>query len=286
MRRVQAAQGAGVEAPEHPAEAPVAPAAAPEEGAAPVPGQTILVIDDDPEACEIIERFLVRDGFDVVTATTGEEGLRLAHELQPAAITLDVMMPDMDGWSVLRAVKADPHLAEIPVVMVTMVDDKSRGYSLGATDYLTKPVERVALVKALQRYRCERGSCPVMVVEDDADTRRLLARTLQKDGWAVTEAANGREALDAMEQEAPGLILLDLMMPVMDGFQFLHEMREHEAWQNIPVIVVTAKDLTPEDQRKLNGSVEQILAKGSYGREQLIQNIRRLVAASGTAVDT
>ena len=276
----------GAEVAEPRAEEKVAAVATQHDDAAPAPGRTILVVDDDPEACEIIERFLVRDGFDVVTATTGEEGLRLAHELQPAAITLDVMMPDMDGWSVLRAVKADPHLAEIPVVMVTMVDDKSRGYSLGATDYLTKPVDRDALVKALKRYRCERGSCPVMVVEDDADTRALLARTLQKDGWAVNEAANGREALDLMERQAPGLILLDLMMPVMDGFEFLHEMRQHEAWQNIPVIVVTAKDLTPEDQRKLNGSVEQILAKGSYGREQLIQNIRRLVAASGTAVNT
>ena len=273
----------GAEAAEPRAEEKVAAVVTQNDDAAPAPGRTILVVDDDPEACEIIERFLVRDGFDVVTATSGAEGLRLAHELQPAAITLDVMMPDMDGWSVLRAIKADPHLAEIPVVMVTMVDDKSRGYSLGATDYLTKPVDRGALVKALQRYRCERGSCPVMVVEDDADTRALLARTLQKDGWAVNEAANGREALDLMERRAPGLILLDLMMPVMDGFQFLHELRQHEAWQNIPVIVVTAKDLTPEDQRTLDGRVEQILAKGSYGREQLIQNIRRLVASSGAS---
>ncbi len=275
----------GAERPAQPAAAvrDVATELAKQTDAAPAPGQTILVVDDDPEACEIIERFLVRDGFDVVTATSGEEGLRLAHELRPAAITLDVMMPDMDGWAVLRAIKADPHLAEIPVVMVTMVDDKSRGYSLGATDYLTKPVERDALVKALLRYRCERGSCPVMVVEDDADTRALLARTLQKDGWAVNEAANGQEALEVMERQAPGLVLLDLMMPVMDGFQFLHEMRQHEAWQNIPVIVVTAKDLTPEDQQKLDGSVEQILAKGAYGREQLIQNIRRLVASSGAA---
>jgi PAS domain S-box-containing protein len=275
----------GAEAPEAPRVSGIAVHVEREPGAAPIPGQTILVIDDDPEACEIIERFLVRDGFDVVTATSGADGLRLAHDLQPAAITLDVMMPDMDGWAVLRALKADPHLADIPVIMVTMVDDKTRGYSLGATEYLTKPVDRDALAKALKRYRCEHGGCPVMVVEDDADTRALLAKTLTKDGWVVHEAGDGHQALDLMQTVTPELILLDLMMPVMDGFQFLQELRRHEAWQNIPVIVVTAKDLTEDDQRMLNGKVEQILAKGAYGREQLIQNIRRLVAASGAVGD-
>jgi PAS domain S-box-containing protein len=246
-------------------------------------GRTILVIDDDPEACEIIERFLVRDGFDVVKAHSGEEGLRLAHDVHPSAITLDVMMPDMDGWAVLRSIKADPHLSDIPVVMVTMVDDKTRGYSLGATDYLTKPVDRDALLCSLDRYKCDRPPCPVMVVEDDVDTRSMLARTLKKDGWTVFEAGNGQEALDQMRREQPELILLDLMMPVMDGFQFLHELRRHEAWQNIPVIVITAKDLNEDDRRILQGKVARILEKGAYGRDQLIQNVRRLVAASGAA---
>ena len=144
-------------------------------------------------------------------------------------------------------------------------------------------MDRAALGKALKRFRCEHGGCPVMVVEDDADTRALLCRNLEKDGWAVHEAADGQQALAAMREVTPELILLDLMMPVMDGFQFLHELRQHEAWQNIPVIVVTAKDLTEDDQRMLNGKVAQILAKGAYGREQLIQDIRRLVAASGAA---
>jgi len=225
----------------------------------------------------------VRDGFDVVKAHSGEEGLRLAHDVHPSAITLDVMMPEMDGWAVLRSIKADPHLSDIPVVMVTMVDDKTRGFSLGATDYLTKPVDRDALLCSLDRYKRDRPSCPVLVVEDDADTRSMLARTLKKDGWSVFEAGNGQEALDQMQRQQPELILLDLMMPVMDGFQFLHEIRQHEAWQNIPVIVITAKDLNEDDRQILQGQVERILAKGSYGRDQLIQNVRRLVAASGAA---
>jgi signal transduction histidine kinase/DNA-binding response OmpR family regulator len=196
------------------------------------PGSMILVIDDDPEACEIIERFLVKDGYSVATAASGEQGLRLAHELQPAAITLDVMMPEMDGWSVLRALKADPGLRKIPVIMLTMVDDRTRGYSLGAVDYLTKPVDREQLHKVLSRYYCDEDVCPVLLVEDDAETREIMARTLEKAGWAVSGAGNGQEALDVMETMQPRLILLDLMMPVMDGFGFLAALRARPEWQH------------------------------------------------------
>jgi len=181
-------------------------------------GSTILVIDDDPEAREIIERFLVKDGFSVVTAGSGEQGLRLAQEYQPVAITLDVMMPGMDGWSVLRVLKADPALRNIPVIMLTMIDDQTRGYSLGAVDYLTKPVDRELLHRTLSRYHCTDEVCPVLLVEDDVETRALMAQTLEKAGWVVHEAGNGQEALDMMPDVQPRLILLDLMMPVMDGF--------------------------------------------------------------------
>ena len=243
------------------------------------PGSTILVIDDDPEACEIIERFLVKDGYSVATAASGEQGLRLAHELQPAAITLDVMMPEMDGWSVLRALKADPGLRKIPVIMLTMIDDRTRGYSLGAVDYLTKPVDRELLHKALSRYYCDEDVCPVLLVEDDAETREIMARTLEKAGWAVSGAGNGQEALDVMETMQPRLILLDLMMPVMDGFGFLAALRARPEWQHIPVIVVTAKDLTAEDRDRLSGMVEEIVEKNAYTREQLLEHVREAVAA-------
>ncbi|UCC56874.1 MAG: response regulator, partial [Gammaproteobacteria bacterium] len=243
------------------------------------PGSTILVIDDDPEACEIIERYLMKDGFTVVTAANGEQGLRLAHELQPAAITLDVMMPDMDGWSVLRALKVDPELRKIPVIMLTMIDDRTRGYSLGAVDYLTKPVDRELLHKALSRYYCAEDICPVLLVEDDIETREVMARTLEKAGWAVTEAGNGQEALDIMPDLQPRLILLDLMMPVMDGFSFLAALRARAEWQHIPVIVITAKDLTREDRDRLAGMVEEVVEKSAYTREQLLERVRDAVAA-------
>ena len=241
------------------------------------PGSTVLVIDDDPEACEIIERYLLKDGYSVATAASGEQGLRLAHELQPAVITLDVMMPEMDGWSVLRALKADPVLRKIPVIMLSMIDDRTRGYSLGAVDYLTKPVDRELLHKALSHYYCAEEICPVLLVEDDPETRELIARALEKAGWAVSGAANGQEALDVMATLLPRLILLDLMMPVMDGFAFLAAMRARPEWQHIPVIVVTAKDLTEDDRERLSGMVEEVLEKNAYTREQLLQHVRDAV---------
>ena len=243
-------------------------------------GNTVLVIDDDAEAGEIIRRLLEKDGFEVATANSGEEGLRLAHQLQPTAITLDVMMPDMDGWSVLRALKVDPVLHTIPVVMLTMVDDKTRGYALGATDYLTKPVDRERLHNALAPYCTGGEPSSVLVVEDDPATREILVRTLKDADWRVSEAANGREALDRLAQEKPQVILLDLMMPVMDGFDFLLEMRANAVWQDIPVIVLTAKDLTAEDRRLLSGRVEQVVEKGACSHEQLMQLIRQVVDQS------
>ncbi len=245
-------------------------------------GSTILVIDDDAEACEIIRRLLEKDGFKVVTALSGEDGLRLAHQLQPAAITLDVMMPDMDGWSVLRALKVDPVLHNIPVVMLTMLDDRSKGYALGATDYLTKPVDRDQLHTTLARFHAPDEPCSVLLVEDDSATREVLTRALEKAGWAVTEAGNGRQALDQVARQKPRLILLDLMMPVMDGFDFLLEMRANPEWQDIPVIVLTAKDLTDEDRRVLSGRVEQIVSKGAHAHDKVVNLVHKALDSAPT----
>jgi CheY-like chemotaxis protein len=241
-------------------------------------GSTILVIDDDPEAGELIERNLLKDGFNVTKATSGEQGLRLARELMPVAITLDVMMPGMDGWSVLRALKADPLLCDIPVIMLTMLEDRTRGYSLGAVDYLTKPVGREELQKALSRYNADDVGNNVLLVDDDVEARELMAHNLEKAGWIVSEAGNGQEALDAMDSAQPQLVLLDLMMPVMDGFGFLSEMRARPEWRHIPVIVVTAKELTGEDHERLNGMVEEVLEKSADTCDALLQRVREAVS--------
>ena len=192
-------------------------------------------------------------------------------------------MPGMDGWAVLTELKADPALSEIPVIMLTIMDEKQMGYALGAADYLTKPIDWERLVVILRRYDCARPPCPLLVVEDDPVMRDMLRRRLEKEGWKVIEAENGRVALERMTERQPDLILLDLMMPEMDGFQFLDEIRKRKDWHAIPVIVVTAKELSTEDLQRLNGSVEKILQKGAYSREELIREVRDLVKVSISA---
>jgi CheY-like chemotaxis protein len=238
---------------------------------------TVLVLDAEAAVRDLMQRFLLTEGFRVVTAAGGEDGLRLARELRPEAITLDVMMPGMDGWAVLAALKGDPAVADVPVVMLTIVDDRNLGYALGASEYLTKPIDRERLVAVLTKYRRD---LPVLVVDDDLGVRQLLRRMLEPAGYNVVEAANGRLALERLRDLTPGVILLDLMMPEMDGFQFVAEVRRHEAWRGIPIVVITAKDLSREDNDRLNGYVHAILQKGAYSRDELLTEVRELVAAS------
>jgi CheY-like chemotaxis protein len=237
----------------------------------------VLVIDDDPIVRDQVERTLTRDGMQVAIATGGVEGLRMARELRPHVITLDVMMPDMDGWAVLSALKEDPLLAAIPVVMLTMLDDQGIGYALGASAYLSKPVEREQLLGILRQVGNERRHSDILLVEDDQTTRQMMRRMLEKEGWPVREAENGAIGLQRVAEAEPALILLDLMMPEMDGFTFAAELRRREEWRDIPVIVVTAKDLTPEDRLRLNGYVERSIQKGRYRREDLLADVRALV---------
>jgi signal transduction histidine kinase/CheY-like chemotaxis protein len=243
----------------------------------------VLVVDDEANARELMQRFLLQEGFSVVTASGGEEGLLKARELRPDVITLDILMPRMDGWSVLTALQADPELAAIPVIITTIVDDKNMGLALGAADYITKPFDRNRLFTILQKYRRNSDHTEpagtVLVVEDDSPTRELLRRTMEKEGWIVWEAANGRAALEHIAAQVPDLVLLDLMMPEVNGFQVLSTLRTTPAWEAIPVVVLTAKELTPEDRQQLNGSVKQTLQKGAYSREELLHEVRDLVLA-------
>ena len=256
---------------------PPRPRPQPQEWREPAPAEaiaTVLVVDDDQNARDLMQRGLTREGFRVVTAVGGEDGLRLARELRPDVITLDVLMPGMDGWAVLRVLKNDPEVATIPVILVTMVDDKDMGYALGAADYLPKPIDRERLASLLRKYQCHPG--PVLIVEDDEATREMMRRTLEQDGWTVEEAENGRVALSRVGQHAPGLILLDLMMPEMDGFEFVEMLRRNEAWRKIPIVVVTARDVSPDDKQRLDGSVKRIFPKAALTRDELAREIRML----------
>ncbi|MDQ1522253.1 MAG: hypothetical protein QOE47_177 [Pyrinomonadaceae bacterium] len=243
---------------------------------------TVLVVDDDPVARDLLQRTLVKAGFRVECATDGEEALARARALRPEAITLDVMMPGIDGWATLAALKADPALADIPVIMLTIVDDKNKGYALGAADYMTKPFDREQLAATLARYRraTPDGQHPALVVEDDEAARALLVRALEQAGWRVREASDGRAALEQVAAEWPQLILLDLMMPGMDGFEFVQELHKLPGGSSIPVVVITAKDITLEDRLRLSGYVEKIVEKGMYSRDDLLRTVREMVEVS------
>jgi len=240
---------------------------------------TVLVIDDDPAVRNIMARTLAKDGFRVVEAADGETGLALAKSERPDVITLDVLMPGVDGWTVLNRLKEDEELKDTPVVMLTIVDDKNMGFALGASEYLSKPIDRDRLLSVLRRYGSETEPRPVLVVEDDEVTRSMLTRTLEREGWTVIEAENGRVGLERAQETGPGLILLDLMMPEMDGFEFLEAFRSNDKGRSVPVVVITAKDLTEEDRRRLNGGVTHIVEKGSHDPTAFIDNVRALVAA-------
>jgi CheY-like chemotaxis protein len=243
-------------------------------------GNTVLVIDDDPAARDILKGFLGEKGFRVETAADGEEGLRLARKVRPMVITLDVVMPRKDGWAVLSALKADPELADIPVIMVTVVDEQNVAYTLGASDYLTKPINWTRFGSVLKKYAGSLAPRRVLIIEDDAATRQMLRGMLEKEGWAVAESGNGHAALEQVAADRPGLILLDLMMPGMNGFEFIAELRQREAGRGIPIVVLTAKDLTREERQRLNGYVERVLQKGACSREQLLNEMDALRSAA------
>jgi signal transduction histidine kinase/CheY-like chemotaxis protein len=239
---------------------------------------TILIIDDETPAHDLLGRELAGAGYDILHASGGREGLKLAKQARPDVITLDIMMPDLDGWSVLKALKSDPELCEIPVVLVTIMRDRDLGFALGAADYITKPHDREVLMRVVGRHVRGDGRAQVLVVDDDPKTRDMLRRTLAKAGWTVAEAANGREALQALERAKPALVLLDLLMPGMDGFEVLERLHDDEAWREVPVIIVTAKDLTREDIQRLNGRVVKVLQKGAYQRRDLVRDIHAMIA--------
>jgi signal transduction histidine kinase/CheY-like chemotaxis protein len=235
----------------------------------------ILVVDDDATARDLVVRHLERAGFAAVAARGGQEGLRLVRELRPAAVTLDILMPDLDGWTVLAAIKGDPALASTPVVLLSIVDQKNRGYALGAADYLVKPVDRAKLVETLTHI-CGSSSGKALLVDDDEMVRRSVRQALEPIGWKVTEAEDGQVAIEALATAQPDAIILDLMMPTMDGFEFLDELRSRPDWHDIPVVVITAKDLTEKDRARLNGGVERIIQKS--GRDEMLRQLTREIS--------
>ncbi|MDM8558725.1 response regulator [Candidatus Parabeggiatoa sp. HSG14] len=241
----------------------------------------VLVIDDDSIVRQLLKDYMTQLGYAVAIAGGGKEGLRLARKLRPDAIILDVKMQGIDGWDVLSKLKSDSLLSDIPVIMMSVEDEQLKGYALGATDYLIKPVHHEQLVDILGRYNIgDESQGLVMVVEDDLVISEVMAEMIKKSGWRVFKAENGKVALEHLDNKKPALILLDLMMPVMNGFEFLSQLRANEKWQSIPVVVLTSTHLSPEEQARLYNDVDTIYQKETYNRDDLLLHIHKLIAAS------
>ena len=240
----------------------------------------VLLVDDDPAARELLQRFLEREGFRVRTANDGRAGLTLARALRPRAILLDIEMPRMDGWAVLHAIRTDPDIAETPVIITSVVNEFSLAHVLGATDYIVKPIDWGALKDAMERYRPVGREGSVLIVDDDADARERLRRTLQRDGWQVREAENGAQGLERLDEGRPSLILLDLMMPVMDGFAFLRALRGRPDG-TVPVVVLTAKEITPAEKESLGRQADRLIVKGTMSLAEIGRQLRELYAQDG-----
>ena len=249
----------------------LATAAAIPEGAEHAP--LVMVVDDDPNARDLLAATVRREGYRVIEATDGETALALAREWRPDVVTLDVLMPRMDGWAVLTALKSDAELAEIPVIIVTVLADRGIAVSLGAAEFLTKPVDRARLAATLRQHVY--GSGVVLVVDDESESRDLARRHLDRLGWDVAEAADGAGALAWLSQNPrPAMILLDLVMPGMNGFAFLEEIARHPEWREIPIVILTAMPLGAAERELLAGRTREVIAKGA---DDLAQVLRRIL---------
>ena len=250
-------------------------------------GKVVLCVDDDEGVVTLFRRYLDKQGYQVVGLTDPKRVVEEAKRLKPYAITLDVMMPEKDGWEVIRELKADPETKDIPVVMCTIVSDEGKGLSLGAADYLVKPILEQDLLSALDRLDREEGRHRVLVVDDQAEDRELLRRIIEgQDGFEVVEASSGQEAIALVKQIRPHIIILDLLMPEVDGFAVLEALKADKSTRNIPIIVVTAKELTEEDRALLNHRIEALVQKGLLNQEELLQDVLAALKKVGRGDDS
>lgn len=238
----------------------------------------VLVIDDDPMGREIPERYLSKDGYVVYCATDGASGINKINTIRPDIVLLDVMIPGMSGWQVLTYIKKQPALMHIPVVMLTMIDEKRTAFGLGAADYLIKPVDRDDLTRTINRCLRKQGHDSILIVDDDADSRNLTRLILENEEFSVIEAENGHLGLMRVAEKIPACILLDIIMPGMSGFQFLDELVKKTEWRAIPVIALTAIDMDGDERIRLEGRVERIIQKGAYSIDQILKEVRRVIA--------
>ena len=240
--------------------------------------RTILVAEDNEQAAHLLGIYLMEAGYRVEYATDGEAAIAKAAEIKPFAITLDIMLPKKDGWQVLRALKANPDLQSIPVIIVSITEERQLGFGLGAVDHLVKPIDKTALLASLRSLRLpeQDGGVRILIVDDDPQAIRLLSTVLESEGYDVLSAHGGQEGINLAIAEAPALIILDLAMPEVDGFQVVKRLAEHPGACDIPIVICTAMDLTDEEKDRLNGQIQSVIEKTGNVRQKLLEAIRRI----------
>lgn len=235
--------------------------------------RTVLVIDDDPVVRDLIVTYLKESGYETSVANNGREGLRKIREIRPYAVTLDLLMPDLDGWDVLRQMKSSEDTADIPVIIVSIAEDQATGAAMGAAGYLVKPVDKKLLLDELDKLSLTSKISRILVVDDEPAVRVLLQDILGQTYYLVDTASGGEEALRKIEIDPPDAVILDLVMPDLDGFTVLKKLRETELFQDIPVIVLTSKDLTPEERSVLQKEVHRTILKGEMDKNRLLTDL-------------
>ena len=236
----------------------------------------ILSIDDDPDVIEILRKYLIPEGYSIVGALSGDEGLELAARMKPALITLDIMMPKKDGWQVLRELKQNAVTREIPVIIHSIVDNRPLALSLGAVDVMMKPTDPKRLLTLVKKYYHSGGQY-ILLVDDNLDFALACKDLLKRDGLNVKIATQGGEALNILQESIPSLILLDLVMPSMDGFTVIRELQRKEEWSKIPVVVLTGKALTDDDRKELDPYVADYLLKDSFTTAAISNAIKKIL---------
>jgi signal transduction histidine kinase/DNA-binding response OmpR family regulator len=271
-------------------EAELAPPASPPQGKAapmdtaavetipdvPPAAKTVLVIDDDPMVRDLIKRFLSKEGFWVVGASSGDEGIALAKKLRPKIITLDVMMPDKNGWDVLQELKSQPALSAIPVILLSVVNEREKGFALGAAEYITKPLDWEKLIGSIKKLDKTLATDPILYIDGDVTGREMLTRILNREGWSVNKTESVNKALEHLKTQKPGMILMNLILEDMNAFDFLGQLKRNQNWKDIPVAILTARELAPEERQKLYPAVKSIFHKGKFTRQELTEALHRM----------
>jgi CheY-like chemotaxis protein len=252
---------------------------APEKSVAPSSSILVLCIDDDAEVIDLLRRYLIPEGYSVRGAASGEEGIRLAQELRPAVITLDVMMPEKDGWQVLRELKNNPATKDIPVIIHSIIENRPLALSLGALEVIAKPSEPKEVLNVVER-ACRSKNQPIMIVDDNQDFADSLKILLETEGYRAVAMYSGEHALKDIENINPSLLFLDLLMPGMDGFAVVKQLRSQERWHDLPIVIVTGAEITDGQRKSLNTLTQEFIEKSQFSKEMISSTIKKIIYQS------